>query len=187
MANPATAEICNTGADEDCDGEVDEPADCQLCLPENTIDLSTQTKRNTIKLQTTPNRDKVIAKGTFFLPSAGEITADTDAVTLRVTDENGAFYEGTVPAGLFIKATNGRKFKYKDKTSPFENGGLRQGKMSLKSDLITTKYTFKAQELELPVFTGPGSTVTVKIGDACYVDTADTCTTSASGKSVKCR
>jgi hypothetical protein len=183
----ATAEICSTGADEDCDGEVDEPADCQLCLPENTTDLSAQTKRNTIKLQSTPNRDKVIAKGTFFLSAPGDITADADAVTLRVTDENGTFYEGTVPAGLFIKASNNRKFSYKDATSPFENDGLRQGKMSLKSDLTTTKYTFKAQELELPTFTGPGSTVTVKIGDTCYVDTADACTTSSSGKSVKCR
>ncbi|MEE8311550.1 MAG: hypothetical protein V3R77_04785, partial [Candidatus Binatia bacterium] len=124
---------------------------------------------------------------TFFLPSAGEIAADTEDVTVRLTDEAGGFYEGTIPAGLLIKATNGRKFKYKDTSSPFENGGMRQAKMSLKSDLITTKYTFKAQELDLPTFNGTASTLTVKIGDTCYVDSADTCETSSSGKSVKCQ
>ncbi|TFH21477.1 MAG: hypothetical protein E4H03_10575, partial [Myxococcales bacterium] len=184
---PASGEICGTGLDEDCDGEVDEASDCLLCLPENTTSLATMTKRNTIKLQTTAARDKVIAKGTFFLPAAGAIAADTEDMTLRLTDEVGGFYEATIPAGLFVKASNGRKFQYKDASSPFENGGMRQGKMSLKSDLVTTKYTFKAQELDLPSFNGTASTLTVKIGDTCYVDNADTCETSSSGKSVKCR
>ncbi|TFH23627.1 MAG: hypothetical protein E4H03_05730, partial [Myxococcales bacterium] len=179
------AEICGSGEDEDCDGTVDEPEDCVLCLPENTISLATQTRRNKIKLITSPLRDKFIAKGTFFQPSAGFSQADEGDVVIRVTDELGVFYEALLPAGTVSETKPGRKYEYKDSSKPYELDGLRQLKMSLKSDLITTKYKIKAQDLDLPAFTGTASMMTIKIGDTCYVDPVDSCTSG--GSSVKCQ
>ena len=44
----------------------------------------------------------------------------------------------------------------------------------------------KAQEIDLPAFNGTASTITIKIGDTCYVDDNDSCTSNSSGTSVKC-
>ena len=145
----------------------------------------TMTKRNKIKLVANPLRDKFIAKGTFFQPSANFSQPDEGDVIIRVTDELGVFYEALLPAGLVAETKPGRKYQYKDATRPFENNGVRQVKMSLKSDLITTKYKVKSQEIDLPAFTGTASTMTIKIGDTCYVDLVDSCT--AGGSSVKCQ
>jgi hypothetical protein len=183
----ATAEVCGSGADEDCDGAVDEPEDCVLCLAENTISLSNMTKRNKVKLSSTPNRDKIIASGTFFQPSAGFSQADEEEVLIRMTDAAGLFYQGTLPVGSIIEGKPDRKYDYKDKTKPFELDGLRQFKLRAKKNLIETKYKVKAQEINLPAFFGTASMFTIKIGDTCYVDSLDTCTPSSSGTSVKCQ
>ena len=52
---------------------------------------------------------------------------------------------------------------------------------------MTTKYAFKARSLSLPAFVGGTGTLTIKIGDKCFQDDADTCTVSASGAKAKCR
>ena len=52
---------------------------------------------------------------------------------------------------------------------------------------MTTKYLFKARELDLQTFTAGTGKVTVRIGDRCFRDTADTCTLSPSGTKAKCR
>lgn len=66
-------------------------------------------------------------------------------------------------------------------------GGLRRAKLAVKSDGVTVRYLFKARGLSLPAFSGSQSTVTLKIGNACYADPADTCASSGSGAVTKCR
>jgi N-acetylneuraminic acid mutarotase len=181
-----SAEICFSALDEDCDGEIDEAADCQLCLPEDTIELATQNRRTTIKLSSSGG-DKLQVKGTFVMPTIGASAPDSEDMVVRVTDAAGPYFDASLPAQTLIPATNGRKFSYKDQTSPFDLDGVRQAKLALKGDLRSTQYTIKAQELTLPSFVGTTASVTIKIGDTCYVDPLDTCTAASSGRSVKCR
>ena len=75
--------------------------------------------------------------------------------------------------------SSGRVFKFKDRFPPFENNGLQSAKLSVKGTLV--KYLFKARSLNLPGLTGNTSTVTVQVGNHCYVDGDDSCTVVADG------
>ena len=172
-------EQCNTGLDEDCDGEIDEVTDCALCS--STVELSTQTKKTAVKLSLRIDADKVQTKGTLLLPDGAPFQPDASNVTLAITDGAGAYYLGTIPSGGFVASSNRRSFKFKDRFAPFENAGLKTAKFSVASDGRTVKYSFKAQTLNLPAFTAGTGTVTVMVGDACYVDSADQCTPAGSG------
>jgi N-acetylneuraminic acid mutarotase len=183
----ASEEVCDSGLDEDCDGDIDELTDCTLCLPENTFELPAQTRKTIIKFPASVDSDKAIAKGSFVMPAPAASDPASEDVLVRIADESGIFYQAMLPAGSLLPATNGRKFSYRDPGLPYELDGVSQAKLGLKSDLRTMKYTIKGQSLSLPGFSGVTSAVTVKIGDACYVDPADSCTTSASGRTVKCR
>jgi hypothetical protein len=180
-------EVCDSGLDEDCDGEVDEAGSCQLCTPENTYELPAQTKRTVLKFPFSTSSDKVICKGAFVMPAPQASAPELEDITLRVIDEVDTVYQVVLPAGTLTKDSSGRRFAYKDRTRPFEPNGVKQAKMTLQKDLITLKYKLKALDLDLPGFNGPISAVTLKIGDICYTDPSDVCTTSTSGKAVKCR
>ena len=149
-----TVELCGTGVDESCDGTIDE-ADCELCLPADTILLPTQTKRSVLRLKV--NDGRVITKGQFELPPSVTLAPATEPVTLRVRDAGGD-YIVTIPAGGFVGSSNGRSFKFRDTSAPYENGGMQKARLKLASDLHTVRYSFKAKGLTLPAFAaGPGS------------------------------
>ena len=181
----ASTEICDTGADEDCDGEIDEVSDCALCPPGNTVELSTQTKKTGVKLVSSPDRDTLSTKGTFLLPPATLFAPQDVSVTVRISDATGSFYVGTLPAGSFVASSNGRSFKFKDRFRPFELDGMKSAKLSLKGDGVTVKYAFKADERNFPAFTAGTGTATIQIGTLCFVDGADLCTVKSAA--VKCQ
>ena len=52
---------------------------------------------------------------------------------------------------------------------------------------MTTKYLFKARELDLQTLTAGNGKVTLRIGERCFRDTADTCTSRLPGPKAKCR
>ena len=54
-------------------------------------------------------------------------------------------------------------------------------------DLVTTKYIFKARDLDLPAFSPGTGTITLRIGNRCFADDADVCTVSSSGNKAKCQ
>ena len=177
-----TIELCANGLDEDCDGEADE-VDCTLCLAENTFAVDTQTKRTVIRLKEAPDKDKLLTRGTFVLPAPGMIAPDTEEVRVRVSDAVGSYYAGTIPAGQFEAAPNGRRFKFKDGT--LAHDGLERAKFTIKGkDRVTTKYVFKAKALNQPAFAAGTATVTIQVGELCFVDSADVCVLKGSG--VKC-
>ena len=91
----ASAEICDTLADENCDGSVDE-SPCDLCTAANTVEVSDQTKVSVLKLSA--DKGKVVTKGTFVLPMAGVIDPVASPVTLRLEDGTGIAYEATIRA-----------------------------------------------------------------------------------------
>ena len=185
MGPDPTLELCANGLDEDCDGEADE-VDCAMCLTENTFAVATQTKRTVVRMRNAPDADKLLTRGTFVLPAPGAIAPDTEAVRVRVTDALGTYYEGTIPAGQFEAASNGLRFKFKDST--LAHDGLQRAKISTKRrDGVTTRYLFKAQALNQPEFTAGTATVTIQVGERCFVDSADVCTLSGSGKAAKCQ
>ncbi len=181
----ASPEVCDSGADEDCDGEVDETAGCAPCPLADTVRLDTQTRKTTVRLAVSPDRDAIKTKGSFELPAGSSFAPQSVPVTLRVGDAAGAFYVGTLPAGSFVAASSGRSFKFKDRFRPFEAAGLKTAKFSLARDGVTVKYAFTAQDLNLPAFLPGTGTATIQIGTACFVDGADACTASAA--SAKCQ
>jgi hypothetical protein len=178
---PASSELCETGQDEDCNGQTDEPG-C-LCAMADTVLLATQTRVTKLKLKDDANRDKLLAKGAFRLPLNVIIDPGTEVVRVRVADAQGVSYEGTIPPGNLV-SPDGRRFKLSDPTLTYDR--IKTAKISIGSDQRTVKYFFKAQDLDLPAFTpGTGST-TVIVGTRCFKDSGDSCTLSGSG-SVTCR
>jgi hypothetical protein len=97
----ASPEICDSALDEDCDGNTDEEP-CALCTAANTVAVDTQTKVLIVKRSTTAGQDKLTAKGTFVLSQAGTIDPSTQAVTVKLTDDAGSYYIGTIPSGNFV-------------------------------------------------------------------------------------
>ena len=182
----ASPEICDNGLDDNCAGGVDEEP-CALCTAANTTTLDTQTKVVIVKLSSTAGQDKVTAKGTFVLPTVGAIDPTTQPVTVKLTDGAGAYYTGTIPAGNFVASGSGRAFKFLG-ASPYPFDGMQHAIVKISGgDMLTTKYAFKARALDLAAYVGGTGTLTVKIGDKCFQDSADTCTVSASGSKAKCR
>ena len=83
-------EVCGNSVDEDCDGELDDADTCSLfCAPENTVTAGAQTKRTIVRVSDQLDRDKVITKGTFVLPSSGLGLSATTPVTLGLSDGGG--------------------------------------------------------------------------------------------------
>ena len=180
-------EQCGTGIDEDCDGSIDENDECALCLPDDTVSLATQTIRNRIKRNGAPASDQIAVKGTFSLPAPGASRPDAEDVTVRLDGEAGVYWEATLAAGSIEKSRSGRRFSYTDRDEPFEHGGVYKAKLTLKRDLTTVRYVVKAKGLDLVAFSGARSTVTVRIGRACYADTGDACTTNGAATATTCR
>jgi glucose/arabinose dehydrogenase len=180
-------ELCATGMDENCDGAVDEVS-CAPCLPANTVAAAEQTRRTTAKVRPgADGRDKLRTKGRFTLTQAGLIDPTTQEVVLRLQDGAGAaFYEGSLPAGSFAANRTGRVFTFKDPTKPYEASGLKRAKIVVAGDQLSVRYAFKAEGLDLPSFVPGTGTAAVRVGDRCFVDTADVCVLSASG-GVTCR
>ncbi len=179
-------EQCNNAVDDDCDGDIDDADSCgPTCLPENTVSVTTQTRKTGVKLSVKVDGDKVQTKGSFVVPADVTFQPGMASVTLVIGDNDGAYYTGGIPSGGFVAASSGRSFKFKDRYQPFENAGLKTAKFSLASDRQTVKYAFKAQTLNLPEFTTGTGTVIVKVGDMCFVDTADQCLPAGSGVSCK--
>ncbi len=181
---PST-ELCNTGADEDCDGQTDELADCVLCQPANTVTSTFQTKKTKVRLKATPANDKVQSQGTFLLPAPGTIAPDTQEVRLRLTDNLGFYYQATIPAGSFVSTGNGRNFKFTDKTGAHD--GIVSAKFSVKGDGVTVKYTIKSGRLDEPAFNAGTGTATIQIGTRCFADPHDACAVSGNGSSALCK
>jgi hypothetical protein len=188
-ADPCSdGDICTTG--DVCAGGSCQPGanTCPFgCEPVNTTEQDTQTKRTTIKYKgpLITARDTFKTKGAFVSATDPGITSE--AVTVGMQDSVGDYYEATVPMGGFI-TTNGKTFKFKDKTKPYENNGLQSAKFVKKSDGQTYQYTFKSKELTyangLPNGTG---ILAIKIGDRCFIDGSHACINSGSGKSSKCQ
>jgi len=104
---------------------------------------------------------------------------------LQLTDGTGAtYYDGTIPAGSFIAASSRPSFKFNDST--LASAGIRTAKLTVASDGVTVKYSFKMKGLDDPPFFAGTGTAFVKVGSRCFVDTADSCTVSASGSPASC-
>ena len=173
-------EICGNATDEDCDGTIDDLDACGVtCSPANTVSVNDQTKKTIVALSTAGDRDKVITKGAFALPLGVALSLDGAPVRVEVRDGAGIYYVGVIPADQMTANSSGRVFKFKDRFPPFENNGLQSAKLSVKGTLV--KYLFKARSLNLPGLTGNTSTVTVQVGNHCYVDGDDSCTVVADG------
>ena len=179
----ASAELCETGLDEDCNGQTDEVG-CACAMAE-TIVSPTQTRLSKVNLSKRPGLDKVLAKGSFVLPMAGAIDPATQPVRIRISDDTGLHYEGVIPPGSFVASPSGRIFKYSDRS--LVNDGIKKAKLAITGDGVTVKYLFKAQGLDQPAFTVGTGTATVIIGTRCFEDGDDTCVASPSGSVVKCR
>jgi hypothetical protein len=180
VADAASAqELCATDVDEDCDGAVDEVADCVLCAAADTVAATAQTRRTTVKLRDDTVRDKVLTSGTFAPPDGAGIAPDQEPVTIRVTDAAALYWEATIPAGSFQRAANGRTFTFSDRS--LANGGVRLAKLVVSSDRKRVKYRVKAEPIHQPDFHGSTSTVTVRVGGRCFVDVVDMCTPTARG------
>jgi hypothetical protein len=176
--SPAT-ELCANELDEDCDGEADE-VDCSFCLAENSFTSTAQTKRTIVRLKDAPDADKIITRGTFVLPAPGAIAPDTQEVRVRVSDGAGTYYEGTIPAHQFEVSGKGSQFKFKDPTRAHD--GIEQAKVKIKRKHgVTAKYLFKARGLNQPAFVAGTGTVTIQVGERCFVDPAEVCVLKGSG------
>ncbi len=176
----AQPETCGDATDEDCDGAFDDPDACGvICLPGNTVTLSTQTKKTVAALSGASDRDKVLTKGTFSLPVGVPLTLDGIPVRIEIGDGAGTYFTAAIPAELFDVSGNNRTFKFKDGLAPYENGGLQGAKFSVKGTQV--KYQFRARGLNLPPLTAGAATVTVQVGNRCYVDVADQCSAVADG------
>lgn len=180
-------EQCGDLRDNDCDGATDE-GDCALCSPALTVASTGQTRQTKARLSDDPARDEVLTRGVISLAAVGSIDPAATEVTVRVTDGGqNARYQVTIPIGGMVVKPNGRKFLYSDREKPYELGGLKSGLINVASDGLTAQYKFQARLLDLPGFTaGAASTVTVKIGDRCFVDSTDACE-STNPRTVKCK
>jgi hypothetical protein len=171
--------VCGNAVDEDCDGALDDADACPLfCAPGSTVSAATQTKRTKIKLKDGPDADKVLTKGTFTLPTPGQLVDPELPVTIGVLDGSGAVvFTATVPGALFT--ASGSRLTFKDKFAPYEYGGLQQVQFTAAGDGLTVKYKVKARALNLGALQGGTGAVVIKLGDRCFVDPADLCTLTA--------
>ena len=182
-------DVCTTG--DVCAGGTCQPGanTCPFgCDPGNTAELSTQTKTTkvTYKGPTLVNHDQFKTKGAFISATPLSTSITTEAVTVGMTDSTGDYYEATVPAMGFT-STNGKTFKFKDKTKPYENNGLQSAKFALKSDGQTYQYQFKAKEFDIGGLPNGNGILAIKIGNQCFIDNSHVCTNATSGKSSKCQ
>jgi N,N-dimethylformamidase beta subunit-like, C-terminal/Putative metal-binding motif/Bacterial Ig domain len=175
-------ELCNSGADENCNGQTDETP-CDPCLPANTVSNAEQTKRTKLRLRETAGRDKVLTKGTFTLPPGLTIDPANETVSVRIRDGQGLAYQATLPAGSFAAASNGKSFRFIDRT--LAHDGVKTAKFRLRGGAV--KYLLKAQGLDQPAFTAGAGTVTIQIGTRCFTDSADTCTLNPAASAASCR
>jgi hypothetical protein len=173
-----TAELCDTGDDEDCDGATDETP-CDFCAAVDTVSLPTQTKRTTLRID--PSAGRVITKGEFDVPPTATIQPGSEPVTIRVRDGGGHQFVATVPAGTFAAAGNGRTFNFIDTSAPYDTGGLQKAYLKMSRDLHTVRYAFKARTLALPTIIGGVGDVTVRVGTHCFTDADHVCTIRGSG------
>ena len=179
----ASTELCDNHLDDDCNGQTDESG-C-VCDASHTFTSTTQSKFTKVRLNSKPNKDQVLTKGTFTLPAAGVIDPATQTVQIRITDGSGLFYEGIIPAGNFDASPSGRTFKYSDPN--LAHNGIKKALFSIKGDGVTVKYVMKAQELNQPPFTAGTGTATIIVGTRCFKDSSDACALSSSGTTAKCQ
>jgi hypothetical protein len=175
------AELCDSGADENCNGQTDEEP-CDPCLPADTVSNTEQTKRTRLRLSETAQRDKVQTKGRFTLPPGVTINPATETVIVRIRDGQGMAYQVTVPAGSFTASPSGKSFRFVDRT--LAHGGIRTAKFRVRDRAV--KYLLKAQGLDQPAFAPGSGTVTIQIGTRCFTDSADACTLNPAGTSASC-
>ena len=111
--------------------------------------------------------------------AVGSIDPSTQAVTVRLTDGAGSYYTGTIPPGTSSAAAAAVRSSSLG-TSPYALDGMQKAIIKISGgDLRTTKYAFKARGLDLEPFVAGTGTITVKVGDKCFQDNADTCALSA--------
>jgi hypothetical protein len=181
---PASPEVCANADDENCDGEKDEPESCGV-LCDSPNEFAATTKRTVLRLSSTADQDRVLTKGSFVLPPGANFSPDTERVVIEVSDGATGTYTSTLPPGSFVANATRRVFRYRDKFSPFENGGLQVARFSIARDGVTVKYLFKARDLTLPTFTAGAGRVAIRVHDRCFTDSSDTCASSPTG--LKCQ
>ncbi len=180
----AQAEVCGNGIDEDCDGMLDDADVCPLfCTAANTISATTQTARTKATLKEQADADKLLAKGSFILPSAAPLLDPQQPVTIAVSDGAGAWFTASVPGAAF--SASGAKTSFKDKFAPYENGGVQLMQLAVGGDGRTVKFKVKARSLNLPTPQAGSGSVIIKLGERCFVDPDDSCTLAASGLSCR--
>ena len=142
-----TPEICNSGADEDCDGRRRRARGlCALPCPRTPWRTTPdQEDEGPAQAFAAPASDKVQTQGTFVLQAPGTIAPNTQAVTVRPERRRGSTTRRPSRRAASARGS-GRSFSFADRTGA--HGGIRTAKFSLKGDGVTVKYTVQGRRLE---------------------------------------
>ena len=110
------AEICNSGADEDCDGNVDELSDCVLCPPANTVANGVPDQEDEGAPQGHAGERQAPDAGHLRAAGTGLDRAGHQGGQRAADRRRGLYYEATIPAGSFKRSGSGRHFTFSDRT-----------------------------------------------------------------------
>lgn len=154
--------------------------------PCTIVNASTQTSRTRLHASPVPGKGRIRTTGTLQLPAVSTIDPLHEEVGIEISDGGGLAWSGIVGEGRMIANAAGTSFAFRNDVAPHQRDGLESVRLRIsRRDGLTVRYAVRARaNLRLPL-AGTG-TVTIRVGDTCFVDVADECT-SMSSRTLSCK
>ncbi|MFQ5478207.1 MAG: hypothetical protein ACE5E4_06280 [Candidatus Binatia bacterium] len=145
--------------------------------------LPTELRSASLTFKPDVSDDRLRIKGSFDAISP-EPEFTTEDVIFLLTDHDGEIFRATVPAGGFGVSTNGRTFRFKDKTGLLANG-LISAKFKRRGD-GRYKWSAKAKNVDLTGADRLYVDLGIEMVSTCWADSRD-CASRSKGKKLRCR
>jgi hypothetical protein len=146
---------------------------CTQCVSASTYATTTQTLRNTIRVDPLTGRGVGSLRGSFRLANANQISPDLQPVTITLARGSSIQFTDTIAPGGFLASAERHRFTYRNPEGSVD-GEIRTATFTVSADGLTVRYTIKTNEFSTASFTGAAS-AGIRIGDTCFVDPGDSC------------
>lgn len=140
-------------------------------------------KSASVTFKAEAGRDRARVRGSFDDPGSTPDFLGSD-VTFRLADRDGEAWQAVVPAGSFT-SSNGKRFKFRDKTGTVANGLTRATFWQRRDG--SWKWNARVKDTDLHALDRLHLDVFLEVGTgSCWADMRD-CTSKRKGKTLRCR